>query len=851
MAGYICAYVTLGLDRSDFERQDSIGIHTDYLNRLVKQKYRDLSLRFHPDKTKGDPRKFQDISSAYASLKSLHDRLNYTVIHPARIRPQQSVNDALVLFNRLSLKQSLALYQNVVAPDNHEEAKPSAENTLSEEQRIAQELADFVKKHGGHIFVGLQYIDFPHREIIKLKFGRLAALITKNADLGLGYRSLPAGDKRGALVYVRTPQYKAYPCKKNKGARGTRCPSGLACTYFHPGADFDVASGELPILLEHTAVTPEPPTNWDNAVETEPTEPSIAPAKVCSYFLRGECTRGSSCNFLHPCKPGSGQKTEKSPAPPPPQPDYCPFYARGFCRFGDSCNASHATPLKPPAKTKKAPAERAAPAPAPAPGFSWGQLRGRKKVIVIGGTGQGKSTFINSVHNFFRGTTVDAMEAVIDTRFLKAISSAPPSTEMDIANTTSSNTELCTEYLFSDPRNPRNQFIIVDTPGLGDTRGTKQDEENLKMILQVAADAEAAGELSGFIFVCKGTENKRTLSVDTVMTVIRGSLPDKVMESMVAVITNCAYDFAVQCGNLLPPEISHDNIFTYDNPAFHADIPSLNVGQRRMVASMWSNTMERVGEILMHAARMQHRGGCTDMRNQRHRVMRIFHEIRTKMATLQQTMTEIEKAEEDLKRAKDVQASNANFQVSRSVTKRVFVPDPSGRHHTTCSTCTHICHESCGLNEISNRGDNAFTGCYAFSGSTCRICPNRCSYTSHYHGRDLVKDQTSTVDEIVKELQDKYNDATKLAGEEEVKVKTSLDMKNLISRAMNEIVDEMRTVCESIKQLCRGFNMVHELNLLIKQLEAEQRLLTNLEAHNRADLLINSVRALANEFSRR
>lgn len=114
-----------------------------------------------------------------------------------------------------------------------------------------------------------------------------------------------------------------------------------------------------------------------------------------------------------------------------------------------------------------------------------------------------------------------------------------------------------------------------------------------------------------------------------------------------------------------------------------------------------------------------------------------------------------------------------------------------------------------------------------------------------------MKDETSTVEDIVKELEAKYNEATQKAGEVAKKVKTASDMKLLIARAMEEIVQEMRQVCAGIKKICSGFNMVNELNLLIKQLEAEQRLMTNLEASRKADILIQSVRSIANEFSGR
>lgn len=769
----------MGEVRRDLEHRDALGESLN-VDKLLKAKYRQLSLQHHPDRTGGNIQRFQELAWAFNLLKCYNDRQNFSNHNP--VRAIKAVSSALTLY--LSTKDALVLYNSV------QEDTPS-------ELSVAKQLVSFIKAHGGQINVGLEYPLFPHRDLIKEKMGRLATFITNHQQLGLGFCST-LEDEKGALLYVRTSMYKTVVCRDiGKSFAGARCAKGLDCGFLHPVVEFVL--DKAPVAASASA-----PSATVTPIDVKPSDP-----------------------------PSAAARSEET------APKICPHFKRGHCKYGSKCKKSHSTgdaPLRP-TKTK---------------GFDWSQLKGRKKVIVIGGTGQGKSTFINSIHNYFRATTVETMEAVIETRFLQPIASAPRSTEMNVRDTTTSKTEMCTEYAFRDPRNTRNEFIIVDTPGLGDTRGTRQDEENLKMILKIAAEAEAAGELSGFIFVCKGTENKRTLSVDTVMTIIRGSLPDEVMGSMIAVITNCANDFAMQCEKLLPPDIDRANMFVYDNPAFLVDMATLDAARKRSASVLWGETMDRVGSILSRAARLQHRGGCVSMMQQRHRVLRIFHEIRTKFTTLQQTLDQINAAELELGRAKSAQAQNANFKVTKTVTKKVFYPDPSGRHHTTCSSCTFICHQCCGLSEISTKGSNAFTGCAAFCGSqTCNKCPEHCSYEVHYHGRDLVRDETSTVDDIVKELEEKYVAATQKAGEVAKKVKTASDMKAVIARAMEEIVKEMRQVCAGIKKLCSGFNMVHELNLLIKQLEAEQRLMNNLEASRRADTLIQSVRSIANEFSAR
>ena len=46
---------------------------------------------------------------------------------------------------------------------------------------------------------------------------------------------------------------------------------------------------------------------------------------------------------------------------------------------------------------------------------------------------------------------------------------------------------------------------IIDTPGIGDTKGPIQDKENIDMIVN---QIRKTGELHAILFVCKSTESR-------------------------------------------------------------------------------------------------------------------------------------------------------------------------------------------------------------------------------------------------------------------------------------------------------------------------------------------------------
>ena len=108
---------------------------------------------------------------------------------------------------------------------------------------------------------------------------------------------------------------------------------------------------------------------------------STSPKAVCYDFLKGKCTRGASCKFLH---------KNRSPSPKPPDKTrkinkVCMYWKKGKCTRGDKCRFLHKSDKdRTPSPSKPAGTENAAPAapekprsPSPAPKRRPG--RGRSK----------------------------------------------------------------------------------------------------------------------------------------------------------------------------------------------------------------------------------------------------------------------------------------------------------------------------------------------------------------------------------------------------------------------------------------------------------------------------------------
>jgi hypothetical protein len=127
--------------------------------------------------------------------------------------------------------------------------------------------------------------------------------------------------------------------------------------------------------------------------------------------------------------------------------------------------------------------------------------------MVLGETGSGKSTVINTLTNYFMSGSPSDLKVSIPTKFHTQNVHGSRHSERDQSQ---SMTNDCTTYTFRDPRGSDRVIEIIDTPGLADTRGAKQDEINMELILKAA---EKAKSLSAIILVVNGSVARDVLVI--------------------------------------------------------------------------------------------------------------------------------------------------------------------------------------------------------------------------------------------------------------------------------------------------------------------------------------------------
>jgi len=464
------------------------------------------------------------------------------------------------------------------------------------------------------------------------------------------------------------------------------------------------------------------------------------------------------------------------------------------------------------------------------------------KILVIGETGSGKSTFINYLTNYFRNGSLQNIKIAIPNKFHPKSTEQFAHSEQDIQNNTLSKTDDCNQYMFSTESK---QYLFIDTPGLSDTRGADQDDKN---IMKIVESAENLGDLTAVIIVVNGAVARLTVNLLNVLVRLRGNLPDIVMDNIIIVLTNTTRhgsNFTIEAlgmsGNIYP--------YYMQNSAFSQDPKFWTDSAKESLQDDWVQSMSEIKNMIETIDTFKKKSvtAFKEMKDIRNEIKSLLHAARVEVNEIQRMQDELSAFEKALSQADDDLDSYNDYTAERVVDKVEIVDAPY--HSTLCQNCNHVCHDNCGLDETTVAGAQIFQQCWAITDGSCTECQHKCSYTAHYHAKKTVQITKETLHDVLADIKAKYDQASANKNEFQDKITSVGDAKKMLENALKQKSDDIKQLCIKLHQICSGFNLVQELSIFINQLEVEAKMLKNIDAKQQADAFIRGLKELCNTIA--
>ena len=426
-------------------------------------------------------------------------------------------------------------------------------------------------------------------------------------------------------------------------------------------------------------------------------------------------------------------------------------------------------------------------------------------MALVGGTGCGKSTQLQHMCNVLMGVE-DAAD------FVHYVS-----IRHSVHSDTSRSYTITIEVKDATTQRLHRRYIILDTPGLGDTRGRMVDMEHTTDILQAILRLH---HLNAILFLGSASESRYTTHQEYCIQTILSFFPGTFKGRVGLVLTNCVGEPNFKYEQT-PLQSWKPKLFLVNN----AVKPKYTTEEGAEVARQsWPASRTKIGAMLawVEAQPAAQVTKFADIQQRREKIAvtidNTLEEI-SKLSELKQQITIADKKIGNLEGGKQKAGP-----LKRKVTHRVFKNVPCDYWSTWCrqhpineQNQRQACHERCQL-DYSPDGGNVFKGCAAMQGNdNCGAC--ECGWQVHFHSKTTWVAEEVEREEVDKVVEDKLRELSQLITAEEA---AKVQRMSLVQKMEALIEVNMRKVIEAatdLVTLCNGFNLAQDLSNQIKGLQ--------------------------------
>ena len=250
-------------------------------------------------------------------------------------------------------------------------------------------------------------------------------------------------------------------------------------------------------------------------------------------------------------------------------------------------------------------------------------------ILLLGETGVGKSTFINSILNYLQFENLQ--DAINEPQLFYALPTSFPITDENFQQilvkigededekfeTGKSSTKYPKAHVFNFENG--NKIRIIDTPGIGDTRGIEEDQKNLENILSYLSNYT---HINAICILFKPNNTRFALSFRYVVKELLTQLHKDAISNIVYCFTNTYSTFykpgatrpllqalldEVEQQRGIKVPLNKTNVFCFDNESFRylvAQKQNVFFCEKEVAEFGWVKSVESLKNMFQHVSKL-------------------------------------------------------------------------------------------------------------------------------------------------------------------------------------------------------------------------------------------------------
>ncbi|XP_051970661.1 uncharacterized protein LOC127634937 isoform X2 [Xyrauchen texanus] len=430
-----------------------------------------------------------------------------------------------------------------------------------------------------------------------------------------------------------------------------------------------------------------------------------------------------------------------------------------------------------------------------------------KRILMVGETGTGKTTLINTMINFIlRVQREDKVwfEITDDKSDGKAQSQTSDVTVYDL-------------YL----QESSVDLTIIDTPGYGETCGIENDDKIAMKLLSLSKSAEVH-EIDAVCLVIDATQTRLSDRQRYIFDAVQSLFGKDIAENIVLLFTHstgahpknalmAVKEAKIKCA---VNEKNQPVYFLFDN----CQSDPFNEEYQTIQEQLWNLSFTGMKGFFKFLDAIQPRTLkiTQDVLNQRKQLEENISKLKLHVQQIEQKQKELKKTQETLEKHKrDVE--DKKYENKVEVTYKEKIDTDPLCFVTQYATCCTVCKENChypGCWWVKN-----LSWCSVMKNYHCTVCTNKCHYTKHVKEDKIYETKTKkekrTNERLKKEYDDKIHDV-----ESEIK-KLEEDLQELEKEKIKLVIEAFHCVecLEMIALKTDSLFTLQHIDFLIEKLK--------------------------------